>query len=387
MKKYRLFEEDKTKTPQLKVLHLTTAHLVHDGRIYFRECLTLAEDERIEIKVVAHGQYKHHDLVTHISLGAPPVSRVIRFLKSQLVGLKFLFGSREHVWHIHDPELLPIAIVASYFNKKVVWDAHEDYQLQFESKENYRKYLPRHLKKIVGFAIKSCLKLIDIRAFGVVCATETIRARYQNPNAIVVGNEARLDEFSQVAPRYASSSVLFIGSATYAHCFEQVVKAVALQNDLTLRVAGSNVNNKNLDYAKSVLGSRLEDLGWLGREELAKEMGSSKVGFLTYEDTETNEDNSPNKLFEFSAAGLPVVATPTSANVRWITESRAGMLARDFTSDAIADCLTKLTTDEELWLSCSLAGKEWSSKYGDWNLSAHRLLDLYDELYRKIIKL
>jgi len=291
--------------------------------------------------------------------------------------MRFIFRNNYDLMHIHDPELLPIAIIGSYFGKKIIWDAHEDYYLQFKSTSKYRRYLPHLLHNPLRILVNSCLSLIDSRAVGIVCATKSISENYANPQTHVVGNEARIEEFGRNTPKFSSKYVIFTGTANYAHCFDEIVDAVKLERRLVLKVAGRNLDNTNLVRAKEILGSRLIDLGWLDRNQLANEILNSKVGFLTYENVETNQTNSPNKLFEFSAAGLPVVATPTLANKKWIDESGAGLLCKDFSSKSISESLHQLVHNEDIWSKCSKNAKDWSMINGNWDKSANELINLY----------
>lgn len=166
---------------------------------------------------------------------------------------------------------------------------------------------------------------------------------------MLVGNQARLEIFSNCRPAFASRQILFTGSPGPDHLFSEVVAAVAMVPDAQLAVAGREPDPAIWDRARSLLGSRLTHLGWLGRSDVARAMNASCIGLSTYADVPTNSSNSPNKLFECAAAGLPVVATPTPSNARYLAESGAGCVAQGFTSGDLAHAISQLLADEAAW--------------------------------------
>ena len=95
------------------------------------------------------------------------------------------------------------------------------------------------------------------------------------------------------------------------------------------------------------------------------------------------QDNQPNKFFEFCAAGLPILATPTKFNENLIKNSKAGILARGFDSEAIELALLEITSSEQYWLKYSRSGKNWVKINGDWAKSESALFRLYSKAIQK----
>ncbi len=128
------------------------------------------------------------------------------------------------------------------------------------------------------------------------------------------------------------------------------------------------------------LGNRVTHLGWLDRAGIAAAMDGSSLGVLTYADAPANSENSPNKLFEFCAAGLPVVASPNPSIARLMGQSGAGYVAEDFSAHAIARAIESAFSDRKHWEVASLNGREWATRSGSWEHSESRLLDLYQRV-------
>jgi glycosyltransferase involved in cell wall biosynthesis len=360
-----------------RVVHVTTAHPADDVRIFERECRSLAATGSYEVYLAASGTIPRDAGVTLVPLEPIPTSRARRFTAGPRRALALSRSLSADLWHFHDPELLPVAYALARSGRRVIWDAHEDYEAQL-SEQGSKSWIPGFARGAVRAGTRGLLGAIDRRAAGVIAATPSIAARYSNARTVVVGNEARLEFFSGCTPQVDSRQVLFTGKVGAGHLFREVVEAVAQLPDVTLVVAGRDPDPAVWSAAGDVLDGRLTHAGWLDRPGIAAAISASAVGLCTYADVPTNEENSPNKLFEFGAAGLPVVASPTASNRRYLGESRAGVVAEDFSPAALAAAIQGVLRDPIAWQAASAAGREWAAREGSWARSEERLLALYD---------
>ena len=364
------------------ICHLTTAPQAGDERIFLRQASSMTKLSNVQIFIAGHGHLTENTKVGLFNFGSISKNRWVRILKSQYLAFKSWYKIRPNIWQIHDPELLFFALILCLLKKKVVWDAHEDYFVQFRSHSNYRSYIPKTLQAPASRAIITLLKLIDRKAFGIICATPTIASKYRNRNCVVVGNEAHIQEFAAVRPKFASRQALFLGTCDETQSFRDVVRAIQQISQLNLVVAGKEISIENYDFAERVLGTRFKYLGWLDRSQLIQAIDESIFGFITYQSLETYMANnlSPNKLYEFSAAGLPCVVTPITFLVNWGRESNGAYISKEFTSFGIENAILELINSEEIWNQKSQDTRKWSITYGTWSNSEERLLEFYANL-------
>jgi glycosyltransferase involved in cell wall biosynthesis len=359
------------------ICHLSTGHNADDVRIFFKECISLSKVKNYKVIICAPGSIPPGSGVIHFKISNPVSSRLIRFINSQLIFLKLIFKIRADVWHIHDPELLPVAVILTYMKRRVIWDSHEDYYLQFKSNINYRKYIPNYLRPIFRYTVYFLLNRIDQKAAGIVGPSVSIIEKYSNPNVKLVGNEALLKDFSSCAPKFKNNTVLFIGQLDSSHCYREIVDAVFDIPELKLVVATKVFNKREIDYSSLILNHRFQYLGWLDRENLSAAISDSSVGLVTYNYNLNHSDNQPNKFYEFCAAGLPILATPTLFNNNLIKNSKAGVLTSGYESKSIKIALLELLSSEKYWLNCSESGRDWAKINGSWAESESSLLKLY----------
>jgi len=301
-------------------------------------------------------------------------------LSSQLKLLRLVLLERPDIWHFHDPENLPLAILLSSLGQVVVWDAHEDYLGQMVDAGSVKKWVPATLAPMVGFAVRLLLTQADAASAGVVAATPTIAERYRNRNTVLVGNEARIEDFRNCIPNFSAKNALFTGSPSTEHCFPEIVSGVAAIPDLTLTVAGRPPQAHMKALAEQALGERVHFVGWLNRDELRATMSGATIGFVTYEDTEANSKALGNKVFEFAAAGLPIVTTPRSLVADAIGQGAFGVVAKGFAAADLEEALRSAVGSEEEWAAMSGRGREWAVEHGNYEASERRLIDLYTRL-------
>ena len=153
----------------------------------------------------------------------------------------------------------------------------------------------------------------------VVAATPHIRQRlpYRRTPATVVCNYPTLDEFPAPSstpfgkrPRVA----YYVGGVSATRgCFE-MIRAARLLGDsgsgIALRIAGPP-ESRDLDRSarKAATGSTVSFLGRRTRGQVVADLSSARVGIVVLQPTPNYLNSLPVKMFEYMAAGVPVVAS------------------------------------------------------------------------------
>jgi glycosyltransferase involved in cell wall biosynthesis len=361
------------------VLHLTTAHPPTSSRILYRECISLGQVPGRNVALAAPGAIPDTPFVRGYSLPPVPDSRAGRAVSCLPRAWRAYRAIQPQVLHLHDPELLPLGVYLAGQGQAVVWDAHEDYPLQFEDPASRR---PRWQVRIAAKPTLHLLKSMDQRASAVVAATHPVAAWYNNPRTVVVGNEPRLSDYESIIPDKDARRVLYTGRTNSHHLFREVVDAISAFDDVTLVVAGNIVDDALWRYAQEKLGNKLEYHGWLTPTEVAEIMETCSLGLATYEDRRTYADANPTKIWEFAAAGLPCVSTDNHGLAADVASHNLGLLTGG-DAHAIRDAIRDGLGDTERWQQWSSAGKSYAHVDGGWKRSEGALLDLYVDLLQE----
>ncbi|HEX8385028.1 MAG TPA: glycosyltransferase, partial [Rubricoccaceae bacterium] len=302
--------------PTIQTLHLATAHAATDPRIAEKECRTLAEAGHDVAFVVPHGRDETVSGVRILAVPRPRSGKDRLLLTTRQVVRRALAEARspETVFHVHEAELLPFVLPLAARGRRVVYDAHEDTPRQ----TFHQAHVPGPLRRPVSAAYAGLEALAGRLCAGVVAVTPTVADRYPAAKTALVRNFPILDA-APVGPWAGPSPsgfetreplVAYVGAVTVARGAEEMVRAAALLPDgVRLALAGTPFPAALPVRLAALHGAdRTDLLGPLARPAVAALLARARVGLVVLHPTPQYVDAYPTKLFEYMAAGLPVVA-------------------------------------------------------------------------------
>jgi glycosyltransferase involved in cell wall biosynthesis len=322
-------------------------------------------------------------IIEWFPLRKPSSSRFVRVVISTLQVVSLMWKTNFDLYHLHDPETLPAALFSRLFmRKRFVWDAHEDYVEQLKSSREKRRWIPNHLVPIASLLMRGVLKLSDNYSEGISAATPGIAKKYSNLNTMVIGNEARLEDFQDSFPTNGTKAFLFIGNpSSPLTLFKEIVSVISNLPDTRLGLAWREPSIEILRMARDQLGDRFVFLGFLGRQELCKTINEYSFGFVTYTNLHEESYSQSTKFIEFAAAGLPVICTPNESLKYMINKSRNAILAHGFDVESLSRAIEEsLSLPEEQWKNLSENGRRWARNESNWDISEIKLLALYNNI-------
>ena len=190
------------------VVHLSTVHHTHDNRVFNKEARAMAEagyDFHLVIRADRDGV---DDGVPIIALH--PGGRLRRLVCGQREAWSVLERLCPDVLQIHDPELIPMALVfKARSGCAVIYDAHEDLVGQIDTKP----YLNRLTRPVARGAARILTGLADRHADAIVAATDTIADTYSHARTVQVRNYPWQHNFA-VDPQPVPGRLVYVGDLT-----------------------------------------------------------------------------------------------------------------------------------------------------------------------------
>jgi len=366
----------------VKVVHLSSAHPAHDVRILYKECKTLAAAGYDVTLVALNDQEETVDGVRIVGLPKPK-NRLDRMVRNVWRVARAALRERADVYHFHDPELIPVGLLLRLAGKRVVYDVHECVPHAVLTKD----YLPPVVRQVVAKAAGLFEFVASRFLHGIVAATPAIAERFPARQTITVQNFPLLQEFTSAAETPYSERepiIAYVGTMTRIRGVREMVDAIGrvpAEHGARLALAGS-IDPPDLETeAKRIAGwERVEFSGWCGRQGVVELLGRVRVGLVVFHPAPNHVNAQPNKLFEYMAAGIPVVASDFPRWRGMVEEAGCGLLVDPLRPERIAEAITWLLDHPDEAEAMGQRGRKAARDRFNWGRECDKMLCFYREM-------
>lgn len=366
------------------ILHLTTVHPRTDTRIFIKEAQTLASNLHHKVFLMVadgkgnvdegQGRVSIHDLGL---LGGGRLGRVLIGTWRAFVAIRRL---RPAIVHFHDPELIPVALLLAMMKTKVIYDVHEDVPRDVMTKE----WLPRRLRKSISRLFEIFENAAAKRMSFTVAATPFIRDRFLSLGcrSLDIRNYPLLTEFSRKDEDWSMKelSVCYMGVISKIRGVLGMIEAAG-EAGVRLLLAGQFEDNEEREKAQKLRGwSSVEEHGQVNREGVATLTARAMAGMVVLYPMESYLNSLPIKMFEYMAAGIPVIASDFPLWQQIVADSECGLCVDPLKPAEIATAIKWIADHPDEARKMGENGRREVEEKYNWEKESEKLLAIYSGL-------
>lgn len=366
----------------MHVAHLTSVHSRYDTRIFLKECRSVAAAGHETVLVVADGLPSETRDSVRIVGARKFSSRWKRIFLAPKVVLAKALEVNADIYHLHDPELLTIALALKRAGKLVVFDAHEDLPKQILTKA----YIWKPIRGLLASLVRGYESYICRKLSAVVTATPAICDKFLeiNPATVDINNFPLPGELAAEpsARQELQKQVCYVGGITNIRGIRQLADSMSLvTSGVRLKLAGP-FGDKNLAAEVRLMPGweLVDELGVLGRTEVRDLLASSMAGIVTFLPAPNHVEAQPNKMFEYMSAGVPVIASNFPLWREIIEGNECGLCVDPMDPKAIAEAIDWIATHPEDARRMGENGKQAVLERYNWLAEERKLVKLYESL-------
>lgn len=365
----------------MKICHLTSVHPYSDTRIFIKECKTLSQ-AGFEVHFIVPGAPTSiiDDVKIH-GVTKEKGSRLKRMTSTVNRVYKKGLEVDADIYHFHDPELIPVGLKLKRMGKIVIYDVHEDVPRQILTKTWLPKYTRTLVSKMVEKYENRAAKKFDV----IITATSFIRDRFLKIgcNAQDINNYPLLEELKVEDVKWSEkeNAVCYVGGIAFIRGIKEMVQALEMTKDANLLLGGKfSVPNEKEIVVNLDGWNKVEELGFLDREEVRDTYRKSKAGMVTLRPTINYIDALPVKMFEYMAAGIPVIASDFPLWRGIIENSKSGLCVDPLDPEKIAEAINWVLENPMEAEQMGRNGRKAVETEYNWEAESKKLIRIYEEL-------
>lgn len=367
------------------LVHATVVHPRYDTRILFKQCDSLARSGLGVVSLFVadgRGDETWNGIRIH-DVGKPRFGRIGRAATGSFRLWKALRKVKPDLVQIHDPELIPLALLLKGFGTRVLFDMHENLPKEILTKN----WVSPPARRIVS-SIAREMQLLTSRQIPVIFAEDSYVKDFPSAKkSVVVLNYPLVETLTAiVSAKKTRFTVGYIGGLSAERGALVMLDALA-----RLREKGADVHavfvgpvlpEKPLAerLAAAVRGGWLTTTGRLEPAEGWSRIAECHVGLAILQPSSNFVDSYPTKLFEYMALGLPVIVSDFPLWREVVETAGCGIMVDPTDVDALATAISWMCDHPDEASKMGRKGREAVLEHYRWDSQFGKLRAFYEDI-------
>lgn len=371
--------------PAPRVCHISTVHSGVEIRIVRKQLATLAKAGYEAHVIIAATDAEVREMrsmgIQAVALMPYRGSQWLRMIVHGARAFRRARKLRADVYHFHDPELIPYALGLKLLGHRVIMDVHEDFAGLIREKPWIQPFLRAFIARFAHGVERLAAGRFDAVVAAVPYLGDLFREHARR--TVVVGNFPFVNELEPPdgeQPWRDRRDVAYVGSIARIRGIFELVQALPAAG-VRLQLAGKFMSAAEQAEAKQLAGwSQVDDHGFVDRTAIRQILMTSFAGICTLHPISSHLIAEPIKLFEYMAAGLPVISANIPYYERIVREADCGICVDPTDANAIAEAIRYLRDHPEEAQRMGQNGRRSVLRRYNWDHEASKLVGLYRDL-------
>lgn len=310
-----------------------------------------------------------------------PIKKIKRLFLRPRKAIEYICDFKPDIIHANDFDTLGLAMSASKRCKaKVIYDSHEIFAENIGIVENTM------LKKYIIWRERHLVKKVDAMISVSNTATAYFEKKYKIKKPTVITNCPMRNTIPLKEKAKDKFEVVYQGLMVLGRGYEEFVMAAKYIDDnirFILRGYGGIENKlKNMIKENNLEGKvRFDEPVEVA--QLVSAASSSHVGIVLTRPINLNFELSiSNKVFEYAAAGLPVILSDVPEHRYLNKKYNFGIVINEVTPENIAKAVSELYENKEKYKELAQNAKKMADEMV-WENEAQKLIEIYEELGKR----
>ena len=371
-----------------KVCIFSTLHDAFDNRIFHKEARAIYAAGYDVTLIACRDKDEISDGIKIIALH-PAKNRFTRMTFMAVKVFVIAIKQRADIYHFHDPELIGVALLLKLSTRaKIIYDVHEDTPKSVLSKE----WINIHIRDFTSLVFDKIEKLLSRYFDCVFAATVSIADNFKKGNVVLLANYPDIGRFLKAEKDILSKGIIknkeytlvYCGGLTKIRGIKEIVLSLGFIDfayNVKLKLAGQF---NDTGYEKEVRGlkewDRVDYLGHISKEKVIENLYIADCGLVCLWPEPNHIESLGDKLLEYMAAGLPVVASNFPLWKKIVEGSDCGICVNPMDPGDIARAVEFLTKNTENAKQMGKNGRKAVLERYSWEKESEKLKEIYDKL-------
>lgn len=358
----------------ITVCHLSTAHKYDDIRILRKECTSLVKEGYNVHFVVPAPNEMVEDGVKIVPIQVTP-TKLRRALILPLLALKKSLAIKADIYHFHDFELWPVALLLRLMGKKVIADVHEDIPAQLLQ----RPWVPMIIRKPLSTVAKWFEDLSARMMSAVVTVDSTLVNRFSkvNRDVTMLENFPLLQKLPVLSKYDETFKLVSLGGVLDERCADTIIAASKQLTDVSITIGGG-ISKQYSDLSWQT--DRCRYLGHLSAQDALNENMQADAILVMFSDQPNHLEIKSNRLYESMYTGKPVIVSSMPNWKMFINNNDCGIVVNQTNPSSLVDAIKQLKNDKLLAKKLGKNGKQAVLSNYSWPSQEKKLFSLYERV-------